>query len=83
MLILVSWKKERGVLGEDGDAALALEVVGIHDALDDGFVGAKNAALAEHGVDQGGFAVVDVGDDGDVANILAHVCKASLDKNSC
>jgi hypothetical protein len=28
--------------------------------------------LPEHGVDEGGFAVVDVGDDGDVANILGH-----------
>src|SRR5713226_3028354 len=65
-------EKERGVFGEDGDAALALEVVGIHDALDEGFVGAEDAGLTEHGVDEGGFAVVDVGDDGDVANILGH-----------
>jgi hypothetical protein len=28
--------------------------------------------LPEHGVDEGGFAVVDVGDDSDVANVLAH-----------
>ena len=61
---------ERGVLGEDGDAALALEVVGVHDALGDGFVGAEGAGLAEHGVDQGGLAVVDVGDDGDVEDGL-------------
>ena len=32
------------------------------------FVGAECAALAQHGVHQGGLAVVDVGDDGDVAN---------------
>ena len=30
-------EKEGGIFGEDGDAALALEVVGVHDALDDGF----------------------------------------------
>jgi hypothetical protein len=29
----------------------------------------KKAALAEHGIHQGGFAVVDMGDDGDVANV--------------
>ena len=34
-------------------------------------VGAEGAGLAEHGVDQGGLAVVDVGDDGDVAEIGA------------
>ena len=61
---------ERGVLGEDGDAALALQVVGVHDALGDRFVGAEGAGLAEHGVDQGGLAVVDVGDDGDVEDGL-------------
>ena len=60
--------EDRGVLGQDGDAALALEFVGVHDALDVSFVGAKDAALAEHGVDERGLAVVHVGDDGDVAN---------------
>ena len=32
---------DAGDLGEDGDAALALQVVGIHHAVDDGFVVAK------------------------------------------
>jgi hypothetical protein len=65
-------KKERGVFGENRDPALALEVVGIHDALDERFVGTKDARLPEHGVDQRGFAVVHVGNDGDVANVLSH-----------
>ena len=56
-----------GVLGQDGDAALALELVAVHGALGDALVGAEHAALAEHGVDQRGLAVIDVGDDGDVA----------------
>ena len=56
-----------GVLGQDRDAALALEVVVVHGALGDALVGAERAALAEHRVDEGGLAVVDVGDDGDVA----------------
>ena len=60
----------RRVLGEDGDAALSFEVVGVHDALGDGFIGAEGAGLAQHGVDEGGLAVVDVGDDGDVADGL-------------
>ena len=58
-----------GDLGEDGDAALALQVVGIHDAVDVLLVGAEDAALIEHGVDERGLAMIDVGDDGDVANI--------------
>ena len=55
------------VLGQDGDAALALEVVAVHHALDHALVGAEDPALMEHGVDQRGLAVVDVRDDGDVA----------------
>ena len=39
------------------------------------FVGAEHARLAQQGVDQGGFAVVDVGDDCQVAYVVAaHVC---------
>ena len=56
------------VLGENRDTALALQLVGIHHALDVVFVGTECAALIEHGVDQRGFAVVDVRDDGDIAN---------------
>ena len=65
-------EKESGVLGENGDAALAFEVIGIHDALDEFLIGAKDAALAKHGVDESGFAVVDVGDDSDIAYVVAH-----------
>ena len=68
MLILTVVIADAGGLGENGDAALALEVVRVHDALGDGFIGAEDAALLEHGVDQGGLAVVDVSDDCDVAN---------------
>ena len=58
-----------GVLGENRDAALALQVVGVHDAVDELLVGAEGAALAEHGVHQRGLAMIDVGDDGDIANV--------------
>jgi hypothetical protein len=61
---------DRGVLGEDGNAALFFEVVGIHDAVLHRFVGTEGAGLAEHGVDQRGLAVVDVRDDGDIADGL-------------
>ena len=58
---------QRGDLGEDGDAALALEIVGIHGALFDALVVAEGAGLLEQHVDQGGFAMVDVGNDRDIA----------------
>ena len=63
---------DRRVLGQDGDAAFLFELVRVHDALDDGLVAAEGAGLAEHGIDQGGLAVVDVGDDGDVADGAGH-----------
>ena len=56
-----------GVLGQDGDAALTLELVAVHGALFDALVGAEHAALPKHGVNKGGLAVIDVGDDGNVA----------------
>ncbi len=57
----------RGVLGQNRDAALALEVGAVHRALGHPLVGAEGAALVQQRVDQGGLAVVDVRDDGDVA----------------
>ena len=60
----------RGVLGQDGDALFPLQVVGVQDPLDDGLVVAEGARLAEHGVDQRRLAVVDVGHDGDVAEVF-------------
>ena len=54
----------RAVLGENCDAALFLEIVGIHHALFDMLVCGKCAGLTQQLVDKRGFAVVDVGDDG-------------------
>jgi hypothetical protein len=56
-----------GVLREDRDAALALEVGVVECAFDDALVRAKGSRLIQQGIDQRRLAVVDVGDDGDVA----------------
>ena len=61
--------QDRGDLGEDGDAALALEVVRIHGALGHPLIVAEGAGLLQQTVDQGGLAVVDMGDDGDIAKV--------------
>ena len=60
---------QRGRLGQDGDAALALQVVGIQRALGHALVLAERAGLLQQAVDQRGLAVVDVGDDGDIAKV--------------
>ena len=60
---------DRGELRQDGDAALALEIVRVHRAVGDDLAGAELTGLAQEAVDQRGLAVVDVGDDGDVSDI--------------
>ena len=58
-----------GALGEDGDAALALQVVAVQRALGHELVFPERARLPQQLVHQRGLAVVDVGDDGDVADV--------------
>ena len=64
----------RGGLGQNGDAALALQIVGIHRALDHALVFTVGAGLLQQAIDQRGLAVVDVGDDGDVAKVHSFFC---------
>jgi hypothetical protein len=60
-----------GVLGQDGDALFALQVTGVHHAVFKVVVLGKGVGLLEHGVDQGGLAVVNVGHNRDVAEVTA------------
>ena len=59
-----------GVFSHDGYAALTLEVVRVHDSLDDLLIFAVNAALLEHLVNQRGFAVVNVGDNCNISELF-------------
>ncbi len=59
--------QHRGGLGQDGDSPLALLVVGVHGPLGMGLVRAEDTRLGQQLVHQGGLAMIDVGDDGDVA----------------
>ena len=62
---------DRGVLGEDRDPLLALEVHRVHHPLGDVLALAEGAGLPQHRVDQGRLAVVDVGDDRDVSEVVS------------
>ena len=64
-----SAQSQGDVLGQDGDTALALQVVGVEDALALQLAFAEQARLAHHLIDQRSLAVVHVSDDGDVTNI--------------
>ena len=57
-----------GVFGLDGDALFLLEVHGVHGSFLDLLVLAEGSALFKEFVDEGGFPMVDVGDDGDVTD---------------
>jgi hypothetical protein len=57
---------DRSVFRQDRDAALALEIGVVHGALGDALVQAVGPALPQQAVHQRGFAMVDVGDDGDI-----------------
>ena len=61
----------RGVFGENGNAALFFERIGIHHARFDVLALAEDAALLEHGVDEGSLAMIDMGNNSDVSNIGA------------
>jgi hypothetical protein len=60
-----------GVLREDRDALLALEVHRVHDAVIDVLVLSEGAGLPEHGVDERRLPVVDVRDDRHVSEVFA------------
>ena len=59
------------VLGQDGDALFALEVARVEDAVGELLVRSEGSRLTEHSVDQRGLAVVNVGHDRHVAQVVA------------
>ena len=69
---------DRDVLGENRNAALTLLVVRVQDAVLDLLVGTEGVRGTQELVDHRRLAVVDVGDDGDVPQIVyAHVVPLS------
>ena len=69
MLIRVRAPLDAGALGEDGDAALALLVVGIQRPFLDLLIVADRAGLLQEVVDERGLAMVDMGDNGNISYV--------------
>src|SRR5450755_1486766 len=65
-------EEDRRVLGENGNAAFALQIVRVHDAVGYHLIGAKCACLTQQGIYQGCLAMIYVGDDGDVTDCGTH-----------
>ena len=61
---------DRGILGQDGNAALALLVIAIHDQFRAFIATVKGAGLTQQLVNHRGFTMVNVGDDGDIAQFF-------------
>src|SRR5208282_6076293 len=59
----------RGALRQDGDAAFLFEVIAVQRPVGDGLVFTERARLTEELIHEGGFAMVDMGDDSDVPDL--------------
>ena len=68
---------DRNVLGQNGDATLSFQVIRVEDALALKLRGPILPRLTEHRVDQRGLAVVDVGNNGYVTDVIASVHRFS------
>ncbi|CUS37286.1 conserved hypothetical protein [Candidatus Nitrospira nitrificans] len=68
---------DAGIFGPDRDPTLPFLIHRIHDALAHIVDLAMDVRLAEHGIDQGCFAVIDVGDDGYIPNITSTVLRGA------
>src|SRR5690242_10679176 len=60
----IIFKENTGMFRENGDPTLFFLVIAVHDPFRNLFVVPKNVRLAQEAVQHGGFAVVDVGNDG-------------------
>ena len=67
----------RGIFGQDRDAPLPLQRVGVHDQLTDLLVVAEHFALFQQRINQRCLAVIDVGYDGQIADIVVSVVTQS------
>ena len=59
----------RGGFGQNGDAALAFQIIAVHGALGHGLIGTKSARLFQQFIHEGGFAMINMRDDRNIAKI--------------
>ena len=63
-----------GILGQDCDTTLFLDIVGVHDALRHFLILPENTALFQQFVYQSRFAMIDVRDDCYISYIFSCLC---------
>ena len=69
---LAAFENDRRVLGENGDTPLPLQFIRVHHPIRHLLVGAEGAGLPQHGINESGLTVVNMGDDGDITYRLGH-----------
>ena len=62
----------RGVFGQNGNATFTFQIVGVHYAVFNVFVATENTALFKHCIYQSSFAVVNVSNNRDIAQIISN-----------
>ena len=63
-----------GVFGENGYAPFSFQIAAVHNSFFNLLILAEGAALLQKFVNKSGFAVVDVGDDCNVTQVLSDHC---------
>ena len=63
--------KNSSIFGENGDSSFSLNVVGVHDSLSYFLIGTEHTALFQKLIDQSGFTMVYMSDDGNVSYIFS------------
>jgi hypothetical protein len=64
--------RNSNVFGENGNPAFPFEIVGVEDLLPGKLGIAELPALPEQTIDESRFAMIDVSDNGDVAEIVSY-----------
>lgn len=59
-----------GGFGEDGDPAFAFLVIAVEGAFHGGGAAIQHSGLLQEAIHEGGLAMVDMGDEGDVAKVF-------------
>ena len=67
------------VLGSNGDAPFALQIIGVEDTVIHLLIRTKDIRLLQHAVKQGRLAMIDVGDDGDISQIVGAIGQSGAD----
>ena len=66
------------IFGKYGDTTLTLQSIGVHNAILYMFISTENTALLQHSINQSGLAMVNVGDNCYITNIISNHCYCSL-----